>query len=363
MKHNNTLRSNIRLKKLKLFALFIGAIAICSPMVAAQGLPVDASTSDETLYGPLVWDTNTVAAYKQTLPITLRNRKIKHYALTAAVVGGVAGYIWYVNQDSAPTASATKSAPTAPAKEPASPAPKTGTPVLKKWPHNTGDMDFTADNFKKYCQAMQKLMPEKNSDWFLWADLGGWAFPYSPRLEPIVQTTKAVATWSIGSFAFNRATSIFSFCEDMPWFYNEEKSGNTRGKNLEALALNYDAAVATKQPNSVILLKKQALLESAHDYLDCLMSLYVFMEHRSAQVLAKFDPEIREKLQPRFTLQATSVMQNGIEFCQKLNYAVAKTAQSPLSATENARAVVMQTHNLMQAVVASFVRLEDLYNK
>lgn len=361
MKHSNTLaqkKSNLRLKQFKLFALFIGAIAICSPMVAAQALSTDNSTHDETLFGQLAWDTNTVQTYKQTLPITLRNRKIKHYALTAAVVGGVAGYIWYVNQPESDAESAT------PAKKTSETTPAADTTVKKPWPHNNGDMALTEENFIKNCEFIKKLRPDKTLEWVRWGNFGGVNVPYSPKiLDPIFSLAKSITTWSIGTYAFNKATSIFSFREDMTWFYNEEKSIATAGKNLEALALNFDAAVATKQSPAVIAFKKQILLESAHDYLDCLMSLYVFMEHRSAQVLAKFDPEIRQKLEQRFTLQATSVMQNGIEFCQKLHDAVEKTAQSPLPATENARTVVVQTHNLVQALVASFVRLEDLYNK
>lgn len=347
------------LQQLKLLSLLICTLAVCLPMGAAQALSPDNSASHETPYGLLAWDTSTVQTYKQTLPISLRNRKIKHYALTAAVVSGVAVCIWYVNQSDSDAESATPAT-----KKTTETTPAADTTVKKPWPHNNGDMTLTEENFIKNCEFIKKLRPDKTLEWVRWGNFGGVNVPYSPKiLDPVFSLAKAITTWSIGTYAFNKATSIFSFREDMTWFYNEEKSIATAGKNLEALALNFDAAVATKQSPAIIALKKQALLESAHDYLECLMSLYVFMEHRSATVLAKFEPEIRQKLQQRFTLQATSVMQNSMEFCQKLNDAVAKTAQSPLPATENARAVVMQTHNLVQALVASFVRLEDLYNK
>lgn len=353
-------------KQLRLVALLICALSICFSIGAAQVLPTDNSASHETLYGNLAWDADTVKTYKKTLPITLRNRKIKHYALTAALVGGVAGYIWYINQSDSDAESAT------PEKgKTTEPTPTADQTVKKAWLHNEGDMSLTEENFRKNCELLKKnaealktLRPDKTLEWIRWGNFVGVNVPYSPKiLDPIFSWGKTLVTWQIGTLALQRAASIFSFREDMVWFYNEEKSIATVGKNLEALALNFDAAVATKQPNSIILLKKQILLESAHDYLDRLMSLYVFMEYQSAQVLAKFAPEIREKLQQKFALQTTSLMQNGIEFCQKLNDAVEKTAQSPLPVTENARAIVMQTHNLVQALVASFVRLEDLYNK
>lgn len=331
MKHSIPLKQVS--KPLKLVALLICALSACLRLGAAQALPTDNSASHAALCDELQWDNHTVEIHKKTLPTYLRNRKIKHYAIIAALGSCALGYAWYINQ-----------------------------PTQNKLPEISSSMKLNQENFSKTCEVVGHIQP-KHAESCFHISVGSWKIPCCPKPEAIAQSVKSLAIFSLANLAIQKTTSIFSFREDTAWFYNEEKHIAAIGKHLEAQALNLDAAIAAKQPEAIILLKKQILLENAHHYVDCLMALYVFMENRSAHIVAHFEPEIREKLQQRLTLQTASVMQNGIDFCQKLNDAVAKTAQSPVSPTETARAIVMQTHNLMQAVVDSFVRLEDLYNK
>ena len=149
----------------------------------------------------------------------------------------------------------------------------------------------------------------------------------------------------------------------MPWFYNEEKEIPSYAKELEAFALNLDAALAT-QPQlsaSAVAIKKQLLIESADLYLDHLMALYAFMDYRAQQIVAPFDSEIKEKLLPRFNNLTTSIAQVGMQLCDKLNSIVTNNTRGGIPSADTARTAVMQAQNLVHALVMSFGRLEEAY--
>lgn len=341
----------MQIKQLK-FLLAMWAAPWCFPLMTSTTVSAHDAYAQTNAVDQLAWDAQRVQTYKKTIPQYMRNRKLKHYALTAAVVSTALGCIWYVNHNTTPTS---------PAAAPENSAPTCGEAPAACEPIANNPSALNQDNFTALYQAVQKIHAAHkppNTDWFLWKTIGRVQLPYAPRLDSLLQAVKSTAPWTAATMILQRATSIFLFREDMAWFYNEEKGLPIAGKQLEAYAINYDAACATKQPASTIMLKKELLLEAAGHYLDGLMALYAFMDYRAQQIMTSFDEAVRPAVGTQCTRLATSLAQTSIELGEKLNALVANNSTDAVQPSDTARALIVQTNNLVQALVSSFVRLE-----
>lgn len=322
-----------RAQRSRLFALLVPALLYSLAITPAESLPADAPVASAITFDTLSWNSSRIAELKTKLPTYLRNRKIKHYALAAAIIGGTVGYIWYASHQKIDVT-----------------LPKTPQP------------EMTPDNFNKLWTAVQQLQPLQTESCFH-VKVGRWNVPYCPKPEAVAQFVKATATWTLANVAVQKAANIFKFREDMSWFYNEERAIPSYAKELEAFALNLDACLATQPqaPEACVAVKKQLLVDAADLYLDHLMALYAFMEHRAQQIVAPFDAEIKEKLLPRFNNLTTSIAQVGMQLCEKLNSIATNSTRGGIPSTETARTAVMQAQNLVHALVMSFGRLEEAY--